>query len=69
MADNGVGLRAARPESMRVGVGLGATRERLALMYPDRHSCVLRELEQGGTEVRITLPLRVEDDRARSVVG
>jgi signal transduction histidine kinase len=69
VSDNGVGLRAARPESMRVGVGLGATRERLALMYPDRHSCVLRELEQGGTEVRITLPLRVEDDPARSVVG
>jgi hypothetical protein len=69
VVDNGVGLRSARPESMRVGVGLGSTRERLALMYPDRHSCVLRELEQGGTEVRISLPLRLEDDRARRVAG
>jgi sensor histidine kinase YesM len=69
VVDNGVGLRSAQPESMRVGVGLGSTRERLVRMYPDRHTCVLREREEGGTEVRITLPLHVDDDRERCVAG
>jgi hypothetical protein len=50
--DNGVGLQSARPESMRMGVGLGSTRERLQRMYPNRHTCVIRGLEPGGTEAR-----------------
>ena len=50
---------------MRMGVGLGSTRERLQRMFPDRHTCVIQELEQGGTEVRITLPLRFGDDEGR----
>jgi LytS/YehU family sensor histidine kinase len=66
--DNGVGLGSARPESMRMGVGLGSTRERLERMYPDRHRCVIRELEQGGTEVRITVRLRFDDEDGRTDV-
>jgi hypothetical protein len=54
--DNGVGVRDdLRPDAY--GVGLGATCERLARLYPQRHAFVMRPLPEGGTEVRITLPL------------
>ena len=57
VADNGSGVRAG---SLRGGVGLSSTRERLARMYPDRHCLELRALPEGGTEARIVLPFRVE---------
>jgi two-component system, LytTR family, sensor kinase len=57
VADNGSGVRAG---SLRGGVGLSSTRERLARMYPERHCLELRPLPEGGTEARIVLPFRVE---------
>jgi signal transduction histidine kinase len=59
VCDNGAGLPGGAPAAS-VGIGLGATRERLARMYPGRHAFVLRALPEGGTEARITLPLRVD---------
>ncbi len=53
--DNGAGLPVTNPADLRLGVGLGATKERLTRMY-DRQSLQLRPLPEGGTEVRIALP-------------
>ncbi|OZB60697.1 MAG: hypothetical protein B7X39_09205 [Lysobacterales bacterium 14-68-21] len=51
--DDGVGFAAdAQP-----GVGLANVRERLALLYPDRHRWQIGPGAQGGTIVDITLPL------------
>ena len=43
---------------MKIGVGLGSTCERLAMMYPEQQTFSLRGLPEGGAEVRITIPLR-----------
>jgi two-component system, LytTR family, sensor kinase len=56
--DNGVGI-ADDLSPASFGVGLGSTCERLARLYPDRHTFVMRARREGGTEVRITLPFRV----------
>jgi two-component system, LytTR family, sensor kinase len=56
--DNGVGV-AGDVSPAGFGIGLGATCERLAGLYPDRHTFVMRALPEGGTEVRITLPFHV----------
>ena len=56
--DNGVGV-ADDVSPAGFGIGLGATCERLAGLYPDRHTFVMRALPEGGTEVRITLPFHV----------
>lgn len=51
--DDGVGFAAdAQP-----GVGLANVRERLALLYPDRHTWHIGPGTHGGTAVDITLPL------------
>lgn len=51
--DDGVGFAAdAQP-----GVGLANVRERLALLYPDRHTWHIGAGTHGGTAVDITLPL------------
>jgi signal transduction histidine kinase len=58
ITDNGSGLsRDSLPD--RTGVGLSSTCERLARMYPGQHSFSMRSLPEGGTEVRISLPLRL----------
>jgi two-component system, LytTR family, sensor kinase len=56
--DNGVGV-AERVSPAGFGIGLGATRERLAGLYPDRHTFALQAPPEGGTEVRITLPFHL----------
>jgi len=56
--DNGVGV-AGDISRAGFGIGLGATCERLAGLYPDRHTFAMRALPEGGTEVRITLPFRL----------
>jgi sensor histidine kinase YesM len=53
--DNGAGV-AEGVSPAGFGIGLAATRERLAGLYPDRHTFVMQALPEGGTEVRITLP-------------
>lgn len=58
VTDNGAGLPTSDAGALKVGVGLGSTCERLARMYPDRHSFSIRKPPEGGTEVRITLPLQ-----------
>ncbi len=56
--DNGVGVAPGVSPSA-FGIGLGATCERLAGLYPDCHTFAMRALPEGGTEVRITLPFHV----------
>jgi two-component system LytT family sensor kinase len=53
--DNGAGLPVSNAAELRLGVGLGATKERLMRMY-DRQSLAIQPLPEGGTEVRIVLP-------------
>jgi two-component system, LytTR family, sensor kinase len=58
VTDNGIGPPPQEGPELKVGVGLGSTCERLARMYPDRHSFSMQRPPAGGAEVRITLPLR-----------
>jgi two-component system, LytTR family, sensor kinase len=58
VVDNGAGIAVANLNDIELGVGLGATRERLLRMYPDGHEFSVRKLAAGGTEVRIVLPFR-----------
>jgi sensor histidine kinase YesM len=58
VTDNGIGPP-ADPGDMKIGVGLGSTCERLSRMYSERHGFSIRRPQEGGTEVRITLALRL----------
>ena len=60
VTDNGAGPPGVPLSEATLGIGLGATCERLARLYPGRHTFSLRAAPQGGTEVHITLPLRRE---------
>lgn len=60
VVDNGAGIPVANLNDIELGVGLGATRERLLRMYPDDHEFSVRKLAAGGTEVRIVLPFRAD---------
>jgi signal transduction histidine kinase len=59
VTDNGIGLPVSA-DGMKLGVGLGSTCERLSRMYPERQSFSIRKLPEGGTEVRIAIPIRFE---------
>jgi LytS/YehU family sensor histidine kinase len=52
VVDDGVGL----PAALREGVGLRATRERLAGLYPGRSGLVIAGVPGGGTRSAVTLP-------------
>jgi two-component system LytT family sensor kinase len=54
--DNGIGVRAESLADLDVGIGLGATSERLQRMYPGKNEVSIRALPEGGTEVRLTFP-------------
>ena len=56
--DNGAGVAAENLKDLEMGVGLGATSERLARMYAERGELVVHKVREGGTEVRISIPLR-----------
>jgi two-component system, LytTR family, sensor kinase len=58
VADNGTGISNEQLAELEVGIGLGSTCERLARMYPDRHTFSIHRLPEGGTEIRISLPLK-----------
>jgi signal transduction histidine kinase len=58
VSDNGRGLPVEKFEDLEVGIGLGSTCQRLARMYGDKHTFSMQRLPEGGTEVRIGLPLR-----------
>jgi sensor histidine kinase YesM len=66
VADNGVGPPSEDPAKMKIGIGLQSTCERLAKMYPNRHTFSIRKPEEGGTEIRIAIPLRFADYEERS---
>lgn len=58
VSDNGNGISHDALASLEMGVGLGATSGRLERMYPDQHTFSICPLQEGGTEVRVTIPLR-----------
>ena len=60
VTDNGIGLPGAGLADLKLGVGLGSVAERLACMYPDAHELELNRGPHGGTQVRASLPFRVE---------
>jgi two-component system, LytTR family, sensor kinase len=66
VTDNGSGPPVGDLVGLKVGVGLGSTRERLERMYPGCHTFSLRRPAEGGAEVRITIPLRVTDSADRA---
>jgi two-component system, LytTR family, sensor kinase len=55
--DDGVGIGSASTKT-ESGVGLSSTRERLQRLYPDQHTLDVATPPDGGTEIRIHLPLR-----------
>jgi signal transduction histidine kinase len=58
VSDNGTGISNEQLAELEVGIGLGSTCGRLARMYFDQHAFSIRRLPEGGTEIRITLPLK-----------
>jgi two-component system LytT family sensor kinase len=61
VSDNGSGLSQTDPADLAMGIGLGSTCERLARMYSGEHSFSIRGLLEGGTEVRVTLPIKLKE--------
>lgn len=59
IVDNGVGLPEDWPPP-HPGVGLAITRGRLESLYGAEHSLELKNIAAGGTEARITMPLRLQ---------
>lgn len=57
--DNGAGLTAG-PTSGGLGIGLTNIRDRLATLYGDSQSIDLVSLPQGGFEVTVRIPYRLE---------
>jgi two-component system, LytTR family, sensor kinase len=66
VADDGVGLPAGWDLEKSAGLGLTATRERIAGLYPESRSRFeIRNRDSGGTEVEVELPFRLAGE-ARS---
>ena len=59
VSDNGKGIAEEKLGSLERGIGLSSTCERLARMYPERHSFSMRRLPEGGTEAAIRLPFKL----------
>jgi len=58
VSDNGKDLPVEKFEDLEVGIGLGSTCQRLARIYGEKHTFSMQRLPEGGTEVRIVLPLK-----------
>ncbi len=65
ITDNGAGLPVKNASDIERGVGLTSTCERLEKMYPQQHTFSICSLPEGGTQVRVTLPLRYAGPRLR----
>jgi two-component sensor histidine kinase len=65
ISDNGRGVSTDQIDNLPIGIGLGSTCERLLRMYPERHTFSIRNLPEGGTEIRITLPLTFKEVAAK----
>jgi len=59
VTDNGSGVCCSSLEELDLGIGLASTRDRLAGMYKQDGLLAIAGRSQGGTEVRLTLPLRM----------
>ena len=66
VSDNGAGPPAERLADLEMGIGLGSTCERLERMFPSRHEISMKKLTEGGTEIRIALPLQQADAKTAS---
>jgi signal transduction histidine kinase len=61
--DDGVGLPLGWTLEVAAGVGLAVTRDRIAGLHPNGDSRFeIRRREEGGTEVEISLPLKVMEE-------
>jgi two-component system LytT family sensor kinase len=60
--DDGAGLPPSWSLERSAGLGLSVTKERMAGLYPDDYSFVVKRRSEGGTGVEILLPLRVMGD-------
>ena len=69
VTDNGNGLPVTSMSDLETGVGLTSTCERLQGMYPEQHSFAIRTLPEGGTEVLLVLPLRLDGTHAGVMPG
>src|SRR5262245_53419636 len=66
IADDGVGLPAGWTLETSSGLGLSVTRERIAGLHPNGTSRLsVTARSAGGTEVEISLPLRLTEEGAR----
>ncbi len=58
--DNGPGLSTEPHDIKKDGVGLQTTRDRLYQLYDSRHTFTMKNLPDGGLEVRIVIPFTQE---------
>ena len=63
VSDNGSGPPKEKLVDLEMGIGLGSTCDRLMHMYPDQHTISIHRLPEGGTELRIVLPMRLKETR------
>ena len=66
VSDNGSGPPAERLSDLEMGIGLGSTCERLERMFPGRRTLSMSKLAEGGTEIRIELPLQWAETQTAS---
>jgi two-component system, LytTR family, sensor kinase len=63
VTDNGAGLRTSEnSDRQQTGMGLAITKGRLESLYGEQQTLVLRDVQTGGAEVRITLPFRRQEE-------
>lgn len=62
VTDNGEGLKSDPDKPQTSGKGLAITRGRLETLYGSHQSLVVRNVQTGGTEARITLPFKTHTE-------
>jgi two-component system, LytTR family, sensor kinase len=65
--DNGPGLITSGDAPSGTGVGLGTTRERLRTLYGKDQSFEIHGISEGGAEVRVKIPFRVESQLSAGI--